>query len=64
MVSPDILDEEAGGSSSRDCGEGGYKVSSFSHRIYHYHNGVVACRLREFYNEVHADGVPWCVRDW
>src|SRR6202789_3024080 len=60
---PDVLDEEAGGSGSRDGDEGRYDMRCFSHGINNHHYGVMSGGLRKFDDEVHAYSVPWSVGD-
>ena len=47
-----------------DSCEGGHEVGSFSDGVHHYHHCIVACRIREFDDEIHADRVPGVVRNW
>ena len=42
---------------SHDGGECRNEVGTFHHQINHYHDCVMSCRLGEFNDEVHTDGV-------
>ena len=64
MVSPDMLEEETGSSSSGDGGQSGDEVRSLGDRVYYYHYCIMTGRLRQFHYEVHADGVPGRIWNW
>ena len=58
MVSPNMLDEELSSPGCGDGSEGGGKVGPFGDQIDHHHDCIVASRLWELTDEVHADCVP------
>jgi hypothetical protein len=39
-------------------------MSAFTDQVHNYHDGVIATRLWEFHNEIHAHDLPPFLWDW
>ena len=55
---------QVGRSSSCDSSDCFNEVGPLTDRVNHYHDCVVTAGVREFCNEIYADGVPTFLRNW
>jgi hypothetical protein len=64
MEFPYIVEVQIGGASSGHCCCGFHEVCPLAYGVDYNHDGVVATGLREFYDEVNANGMPPVFQDW
>ena len=66
MQFPDMCKEQVGRSEGSDCSVCRNEVGHLTHGIHNVHDRIITMRLREFNDEVDADGVPMELwnREW